>query len=108
VCPCLQDTPDNPWKFQNSSLFGRLDSFLERCHDMTDLMATALQFNRLERVEIGGTKGKVLTNGVKAIHADFTAAIERFQQVRAAPLPEPARVMRLAATWSSAGACSAL
>lgn len=40
------------------------------------------QFNKLERVEIGGTKGRVLTNGVKAIHSDFMAAVEKLQQVR--------------------------
>ncbi len=50
---------DNPWKFQNSSLFQRLDAFLERSHDMMDLMSTCVQFNKLERIEIGGTKGKV-------------------------------------------------
>lgn len=77
----MTDTPDNPWKFQNSSLFSRLDHFLERCHDMMDMMSTCVQFNKLERVEIGGTKGRVLTNGVKAIHADFQAAVEKFQQV---------------------------
>ena len=32
-------------------------------------------------MEIGGTKGKVLTNGVKAIHTDFTTAVERFKAV---------------------------
>ena len=63
----------------SSSLFQRLDAFLERSHDMMDMMITCTQFNKLERVEIGGTKGKVLTNGVKAIHADFTAAVERFK-----------------------------
>lgn len=26
--------PKNPWRFQTSSLFIRLDAFLERCHDM--------------------------------------------------------------------------
>ncbi|KAL6747291.1 flagellar outer dynein arm heavy chain beta [Haematococcus lacustris] len=77
----LTDTPANPWKFQNSSLFSRLDTFMERCHDMMDMMSTCVQFNKLERVEIGNTKGKVLTNGVKAIHSDFQAAVERFQGV---------------------------
>lgn len=52
----ITDTPDNPWKFQNSSLFWRLDTFMERCHDMMDMMSTCVQFNKLERVEIGGTK----------------------------------------------------
>lgn len=36
-------TPDNAWKFQNSSLFGRLDCFMERCHDMMDMMSTCVQ-----------------------------------------------------------------
>lgn len=49
-------TPLNPWKFQNSALFGRLDSFLERCNDLLNFSQTALQFHKLERVEIGGTK----------------------------------------------------
>lgn len=72
---------DNPWRFQNSSLFQRLDAFLERSHDMMDLMSTCVQFNKLERIEIGGTKGRVLTNGVKAIHLDFMTAVEKFKGV---------------------------
>ena len=75
----LTEAKENPWKFQNSSLFQRLDSYLERSHDMMDMMITCTQFNKLERVEVGGTKGRVLTNGIKAIHADFTAAVERFK-----------------------------
>ncbi len=52
----LEETPNNPWKFQNSALFGRLDAFLDRCNDVLNLSQTALQFHKLERVEIGGTK----------------------------------------------------
>lgn len=52
----LDVTPLNPWKFQNSALFGRLDAFLERCNDLLNFSQTALQFHKLERVEIGGTK----------------------------------------------------
>jgi hypothetical protein len=40
-----------------------------------------VQFGRLERVEIGGTKGKALTSAIKQIHADFLAAHARFQLV---------------------------
>lgn len=32
---------ENPWRFQNSALFARLDAFLERCHDIQDLTQTA-------------------------------------------------------------------
>lgn len=77
----VTECPENPWRFLNSSLFQRLDAFLERSHDMMDMMSTCVQFNKLDRVEIGGTKGKVLTAGIKAIHQDFTDAVEKFKAV---------------------------
>jgi hypothetical protein len=40
-----------------------------------------VQFGRLERVEVGGTKGKSLTSAIKQVHTDFLAAHEKFQQV---------------------------
>jgi len=40
-----------------------------------------LQFSRLERVDIGGNRGRLLTSNVRIIHADFQRAIERFHQV---------------------------
>ena len=42
-----EECPSNPWRFQNSALFVRLDTFLERCHDVLDLMQTILQFNKV-------------------------------------------------------------
>lgn len=44
------ETPDNPWRFQNSALFSRLDSYFERCHDILDLTQTVVQFSKLEKV----------------------------------------------------------
>jgi len=73
------ETPDNPWRFQNSALFSRLDSYFERCHDILDLTQTVVQFSKLEKVEIGSTKGKVLTNSVRQIYADFLGALASFQ-----------------------------
>eukprot|EP00976_Prorocentrum_cordatum_P004108 80468-Prorocentrum_minimum.AAC.1 len=75
------ETPENPWRFQNSALFSRLDSYLERCHDILDLTQTVVQFGKLEKVEIGGTKGKVLTNSVRQVYADFLDALASFQQL---------------------------
>jgi len=77
-----QETPDNPWRFQNSALFARLDSFLERCHDILDLCQTVLQFNKLEQTEIGGTKGKSLTTSVRQIFSNFSQAVNAFQTVQ--------------------------
>ena len=50
------EVPHNPWRIQNTALFPRLDAFLERCHDLLDLCKTVMQFQRLERIEIGGNK----------------------------------------------------
>ena len=71
----------NPWKFQNSALFARLDMFLERIHELLDLAETGLQFLRLERVEIGGTSGRGQTATVKQIYAEFLKSREELQQV---------------------------
>ena len=66
-----QDCPENPWRMQNSSLWGRLDAFLERVHDLRDFATTVLQFNQLDRLVIGGDKGAALTASVREIRAGF-------------------------------------
>lgn len=58
-----------------NALFVRLDSFLERCHDILHLTDTIVQFNKLERIELGGTKGKTLTESVAQIYQEFDAAV---------------------------------
>lgn len=52
---------------QNNALFMRLDSFLERCHDILDLTQTIVQFSKLAKIEVGGTKGNTLTASVKQV-----------------------------------------
>eukprot|EP00854_Cymbomonas_tetramitiformis_P010885 gene10885-12880_t len=75
------ENPDNPWKFQNSSLFSRLDSFLERCHDILDLAQIVVQFNKLEKIEVGGTLGKTLTVTVHDIFDEFFGYFSKFQEI---------------------------
>lgn len=48
---------------------------------MLDVQTTCMAFAKLERVEIGGTQGKILTATVKQIHIEFLAAVEKFQAV---------------------------
>ena len=75
------ECPANPWKIQNNALFMRLDSFLERCHDILDLTQTIVQFSKLAKIEIGGTKGKTLTASIKQIYEDFHQAVAKFKAV---------------------------
>ena len=70
---------DNPWKFQNTALFSRLDAFLERCYDLLDLIKTVTHFNRLEKVDIGGNKGHELTTYVADVYRDFLAELSKWK-----------------------------
>ena len=76
------ECPDKPWRIQNNALFLRLDQFLERCHDIKDFCSTILQFSKLQRIEIGGTKGKTLTSSAQQIHAGFQRAVDAFKEVQ--------------------------
>ena len=75
------ECPLNPWKMQNNALFMRLDTFLERCHDILDLTQTIVQFSKLAKIEVGGTKGKTLTASIKQIYEDFLQAVAKFKAV---------------------------
>lgn len=55
---------EGQWKLTTNALFVRLDSFLERCHDILHLTNTIVQFNKLSKIDLGGTKGKTLTESV--------------------------------------------
>ena len=81
-----QEVPHNPWRIQNTALFPRLDSFLERCHDLLDLCKTVVQFQKLERIEIGGNKGRTLSASVGQIYADFASTFETFAKVARDPI----------------------
>jgi dynein heavy chain len=75
------ECPLNPWKMQNNALFMRLDSFLERCHDILDLTQTIVQFSKLANIEVGGTKGSTLTSSIKQIYDDFLQTVAKFKAV---------------------------
>lgn len=72
---------DGKWKLTLNALFARLDAYSERCHDILHLTTTIMQFNKLERIELGGTKGRTLTETLKQIFAEFQKAVENFRQL---------------------------
>ena len=75
------ECPENAWKIQNNAIFVRLDGFLERCHDFLDLTQTIVMFSKLQKIEIGGTKGKILTTSVTQIFVDFSQSVENVKSV---------------------------
>lgn len=77
-CKSYVASAARPWKFQNSALFARLDIFLERCHDILDMVETALLFDKMENMKIGGTKGQSLTEEIEEIKESFDKIIFNF------------------------------
>ena len=52
-------------------VFKRYDSFVTRLNIISEFFCTAQQFQKLEKVEIGGIRGKLFTNHVKKIFEEF-------------------------------------
>ena len=51
------------WKIHPNAPFARLTAFSARCREVSEIKLAVLQFGRLERIEIGGTKvGDLLLN----------------------------------------------
>lgn len=61
----------NQWKITTNALFVRLDSFSERCQDIKHLTNSIIQFTKLQKIEIGNTKGKTLSATVLEIYDLF-------------------------------------
>ena len=77
----LTDTP-YAWTAPNKVMFMRLDSFYERLADMSDVLRIVTDFTKLEKINLGGTKGATLTASLKQI-------LDEFQEVRTfAPHPD--------------------
>lgn len=55
---------EHPWNFDAKLIFGRLDRFLERVNQILELFDTIIEFNRLEKVEVGGTKVRRCEQGL--------------------------------------------
>ncbi|NXC72870.1 DYH9 protein, partial [Anhinga anhinga] len=64
------------WDFHATMVFARLDSFLKRLEMVEDLLATALDLMKLEKIEFSGIKGKALGQQVLDMYEEFQEAYE--------------------------------
>lgn len=58
------DPSREPWNFHPNLVFERFHAFLERLNTIQWFFNTVLEFNKLEKVEIGGIKGKKLIENI--------------------------------------------
>lgn len=61
-------------------MFGRLDAFMARCHEVLQITTTSFQYTKLETITIPGIKGRELTDSCKRLHAEFVAALTKLRE----------------------------
>ncbi|XP_032992214.1 dynein heavy chain 9, axonemal-like [Lacerta agilis] len=66
------------WDFPSVMVFARLDNFLERLHVVNDLLVTALDIEKLEKLEFSGIKGKSLSQQVLSMYEEFQEVYKVF------------------------------
>ncbi|XP_073435796.1 dynein axonemal heavy chain 9 isoform X2 [Dendrobates tinctorius] len=59
------------WDFPSILVFARLECFMRRLETIKDLLLTTVDMMKLEKVEFGGTKGKVLSQTVADMYQEF-------------------------------------
>ena len=52
-------------------IFKRFDSFVDRLNIVKEFFRTAQQFLKLEKVEIGGIRGRALSSRINSVHDEF-------------------------------------
>ncbi|KAL3316101.1 hypothetical protein Ciccas_005254 [Cichlidogyrus casuarinus] len=66
------------WEFTEDMIFDKLDDFIKRLEQVQFLMKTALEFLKLEKVELSGLMGRDLSPKVVQILEEFQTAYKVF------------------------------
>ena len=72
----------NPWNFDPSIAFSRFDTFYTRVSKLAYLFDTLIEFNKIEKIEIGNSKGKILNSHLIQVFTEFQARMSTFVKVK--------------------------
>uniref|UniRef100_H3ASB2 Dynein, axonemal, heavy polypeptide 9 like n=1 Tax=Latimeria chalumnae TaxID=7897 RepID=H3ASB2_LATCH len=59
------------WDFPSKIVFARFDKILDRLLKIEEMFVSAIDFLKLERIEIGGSRGKILSEMVYTMNEEF-------------------------------------
>lgn len=82
----IREKMGNKWDFSPQLVFAKWDRFMERMNLIKQLFSTANTFLKLEKVEIGGVKGRALSAEILQIYEEFKEEFERFNNKTYNPL----------------------
>ncbi|XP_022909837.1 dynein beta chain, ciliary-like [Onthophagus taurus] len=77
-----EDVEFVPWNFHARNVFQRLFDFMTRLNLIRDILETTIEFLKLEKVEIGGLKGRSLSSKVIEVLEDFNLAFKVFPNIQ--------------------------
>ncbi|XP_053911798.1 dynein axonemal heavy chain 17-like [Cuculus canorus] len=74
------------WKLPPFLLFRRMDSFLQRLKTIEELYQTAVEFQKLEKAELEGVRGKIFRSQLFQICEEVSELIKAFVECKYDPL----------------------
>lgn len=75
-----------PWSFQAKTIFKRLNVYIQRLHDIREIFQTANEFSKLDRIEIGGVKGRNLSRRIADALVDYQKLYSKWGSIDFDPL----------------------
>ncbi|XP_025715360.1 dynein axonemal heavy chain 17 isoform X2 [Callorhinus ursinus] len=82
----FKDKEPVPWEFPSSLAFSRMNSFFRRIQTIEDLYKTAIEFLKLEKIELGGVRGNILGSVVARIYDEVFELVKVFAECKYDPL----------------------
>ncbi|GCC26775.1 hypothetical protein chiPu_0005195 [Chiloscyllium punctatum] len=73
-----EDENVKEWDFNSLLIFTRMNSFLERLQQIENFLVTAQDIFKLEKLEFGGIRGKILSQQVARIYEEFQEMYKTF------------------------------
>ena len=67
------------WDFASDMIFSRLNRFIEKLDTLQGFINTVIELLKLEKIEIGGLKGRALSEEVLALFEGFSNMYSEFQ-----------------------------
>ncbi|MEE6512880.1 hypothetical protein FKM82_020191 [Ascaphus truei] len=78
----FKDKEAKLWDFPPALIFSRMDGFSHRIRTIEDLFLTAVEFLKLEKMEVGGVRGNILGNLVNRVYEEFLGLMKVFAECK--------------------------
>lgn len=75
-------SPIKPWTFHRRTVFQKLIDFIDRLIILRSILGTQLEFSKLEKVEIGGIKGRLLSQKCEEVFEEFNKSYNIFNNIQ--------------------------